>query len=503
MEPVALITEIKPLFSSQYSGEQRQRSPFAQGQLFQATVTEKSAANLFTIDINGQHITAESTTPLQIGQQLLLRIMSLMPRMELQVVNQDLVNSRLNNVLPLLGKEPFSLPQLAALADDADLMAQLRPETRASILLFAGRQAADVPSSPLPVPAVINQLADLLIQKTLPAPEHNAQIPLREIVALLQGEGRTAPLDLQNAATISRLVDLFSRSLTDRQTLATDQSAAARPAAVLPRDSGPILELLTTLAGFKTTAADSPLPAQLLALHQAYTSLPVEHPLQQLLSFLVQTTRQHALPFLAHSAGEQLGERLSRLGLNMEQLLAENKPEAAMRTLKFALLELAQQAEAGSGKSGAVPAQLGQLLELYQLVQYRLANEALIFLPLPFLFLQHGYALITRDHIDSEEDAANKLAKQAHRTVTLHLRLESLGNLRIDIQRQEDKITLRFLAEDADKARFIAACHQELEQWFTSGKLASAQFLVGAQDPIKSLLEKILPGEAGIINTKV
>lgn len=500
MEPITLITEVKPPFASQNTGEQHQRPPFTQGQLLLATVIAKGETQLATLNINGHHITAESSIPLRIGQQLDLQVMSLTPRMELQVASPEPANRWMGNALPLLGKEPFLLPQLAALADDTGLMAQLRPEAQATLLLFAGRQHAGSSPPPFPVPAIINQLADLLVQKTLPTSEANIPIPQQDIAALLQSGGRTASLDPQTAAELSRLAELFSRGLADQQFSAPGQSTVlSKLATATPKDPGVILEFLTTLAGLAVT--DSALPAQLLSLHQAYGSLPAQHPLRQLLAFLIQTTSTHTLPFLAQNAGEHLSERLSRLGLNMERLLAGDKPDAATHTLKFALLELAQRAEAATGKSGAAPGQLVQLLELYQLVQHRLANESLVFLPLPFLFLQQGYALVENDRSDNEAETADKRSSRT-KTVVLHLRLEGLGNLQIDIRRQEDALTLRFLAEDVGKAQFIAGFRQELEQWLTSGKLESVQFLIGAREPIKSLLEKITSGGTGMIDTK-
>ncbi|MCL2791066.1 MAG: hypothetical protein FWD79_10540 [Desulfobulbus sp.] len=502
MEPIALIAEIKPPFSLPQTGEQYQRPPFTLGQLLQATVIAKGEVQLFTLDINGQHLLAESSSPLQIGQRLDLQLVALTPRMELQMVNQESANRWLGNVLPLLGKETLLLPQLTALADDTGLMEQLRPEVRETLFLFAGRQDAGGTSPPsLPVPALINQLADLLLQNTPSAPEHNAQIPQQEAVTLLQNAGRTASLNPEITAAASQLANLFSPEHAEQIGLAPDQSVASKIAGTEPKGTALALDFLTTLAQFKSTDSP-PLLAQLLSLQHGYSSLPAAHPLQQLLSFLVQTTSAHAMPSLAQSAGEHLGELLNRLGLNMEQLLAGDRPDRATHTLKFALHELAQQAGAAADKGGTAPTQLGQLLELYQLIQHRLAGESLIFLPLPFLFLQQGYALIKSDQDDDETETANKHARRANRTVALHLQLEGLGNLQIDIRRREDKITVRFLAEDAEKAKFIAGFRQELEQWLTSGKLESVQFLIGAQAPSKSLLEKIIPDGAGMIDTR-
>ncbi|MCL1980333.1 MAG: hypothetical protein FWG62_04570, partial [Proteobacteria bacterium] len=301
MEPITLTTEVKAPFSSRLTGEQQHRLPFTQGQFLLGTVMAKGDARLFTLDLNGQQVTAESSTPLQIGQKLNLQVVAMAPRMELQVLTPGPAERQLGNVLPLLGKEPLLLPQLAAVADDPLLVAQLRPATQETLLFFAGQQAASsASSSPLPVPALINQLAELLVSRPLSAPEPNIQATLQEIVTLLQQAGHSGTLDPKTAAAAGRLANLFSMELTNRPPQSPEQSALAGLGAAGPKETGAALEILATLAEFKPT--DSTLLGQLLVLHRTYASLPADNPLQQLLSFMVQTTSDHALPVLAQGA---------------------------------------------------------------------------------------------------------------------------------------------------------------------------------------------------------
>jgi hypothetical protein len=135
------------------------------------------------------------------------------------------------------------------------------------------------------------------------------------------------------------------------------------------------------------------------------------------------------------------------------------------------------------------------------LLQIRLANESLFFLPLPFSFLLQGYLLIDTDRFRRQAEEKQQTG-QADHTVELHLRLEGLGNLHIEIRHKEDRVTLRFLTEDVEKAKFFAGFREELEQWITHGSLDSVQFLVGAKEPVKTLLEKIMSGRAGVIDTR-
>ena len=52
------------------------------------------------------------------------------------------------------------------------------------------------------------------------------------------------------------------------------------------------------------------------------------------------------------------------------------------------------------------------------------------------------------------------------------------------------------------KRSLLLAIREDLEQWITSGRLDSVQFLVGAKEPIKTLLEKITSGGTGMIDTR-
>ena len=344
MEPLPLITAIQPLVPSHLAGEQHQRPPFSPGQLLQGVITAKGDAQQFTLDINGQKITAESAANLQIGQKLNLQVATLTPRIELQIVSSNPTNRWLGNVIALIGQQSLLVPEVTMLAGDSRLMAQLSTTAQETLLFYA--------------------------------------------------------------------------------------------------------------KGMEQGAAQGLFPPA----------------------------------------------SLTRLGVNMEQLLAQDKPAEAVRTLKFALLELSQLTGTAE-KSTAVADQLIKTLELYQLLQIRLANESLFFLPLPFPFLLQGYLLIDSDRFRRQSEEKQQTSPADH-AVELHLRLEGLGNLHIEIRHKEDRVTLRFLTEDVEKAKFFAGFREELEQWITHGSLDSVQFLVGAKEPVKTLLEKIMNASAGVIDTR-
>jgi hypothetical protein len=142
--------------------------------------------------------------------------------------------------------------------------------------------------------------------------------------------------------------------------------------------------------------------------------------------------------------------------------------------------------------------QITRTIELYQLLQIRLAGEALFFLPLPFSFLEQGFLLVDGDRSDNKGE---KSGEPADKSIELHLRLQGLGNLRITLQLGVGGVALDFMAEDAQRAKFLADHREELRQWLTATDAVSIRFLVGGGEPVTSLLEKIIHGPTGMVDT--
>jgi len=500
LEPLTLITEIKPLLPSNLTGEQHQRLPFSQGQLLQGVVSAKVDAHQFTLEINGHKITAESSTQLQVGQKLDLQVASLTPRIELQVVSNNPINRWLGNSIPLLGQQSFLMPEVSVLAGDSRTMAQLSPASQETLLFYAKGMEANGAQNQLPTSKLTAQLLDLASKTTTTMPEQTVRGVYQEVSGLLQQFSHLASLTPNAAQQALHLAALFAQEAGGQGAEALSRLATA--STFTPVDAGETEAFLTLLGRVvQNDSAKTISFSQLLPLAQEYATLPATHPLRQLLTFLIKTENEQTVPSLQQATGRQIEDYLNRLGINMEHLLAENKPEEAARTLKFALLELAQQAGTVE-KSSVAPDQLAKTLELYQLLQIRLANESLFFLPLPFSFLQQGFLLVDADHSQGQSETEPDQAGQSDKTVALHLQLEGLGNLQVDIHQKEAHLTLRFLTENVEKAKFVAEFRAELEQWITTGSLDSVQFLVGAQEPVKTLLKKIATGDTGIIDTR-
>ncbi len=186
----------------------------------------------------------------------------------------------------------------------------------------------------------------------------------------------------------------------------------------------------------------------------------------------------------------------NRSGLNLEQLLAAGKKEDAAHTMKSALLDIIPLGH--DPKTVQQAQQLLSTVELFQMLQIRFAIESIFFQPLTLPFINEGFLLVEPDHRKSGSETDEKIKKYC-----LHLNLDGLGNLRIELEQQENGFHIRFFGEDQPRTKFLADNRTELHEKFKDIELASVQFLTGAENPTRTLM-KILTGESsGIINTRV
>ena len=475
------ILRIQQLPGYQTGGQQQ--APFAQGQLLQGVISARSSTGQFTIDIGGRQLLAESATPLSVGARLDLQVTALVPRVELQIVHNP-VHRMIGATIHLIGQQATTLPALTGLADQAAHLPGLSTASRETLEYFAavsGRTAAAAGTPDQALGGLLGRIAALFTS----APGERSGL-LAEIGSGLNQLARGGTLAPESAARATALASLFT-------------DLAGRPGAgqaLLPAGFDP-----AALAGLAATAEGGSaqrLAAALLPL-LANTGATGSTPLGQLVGLLaeLESAGVAAAP-RPMVDGTQLHEVIDRLGVNLERLFAEGRQEEAVRTLKFALLELGQQLPAG--ERGTVQAdQLVRSIELFQLLQIRLAGESLFFLPLPFSFLDQGYLLVDADQ---GRDPDRQGDEPAHQRYELHLRLEGLGNLQISVHQADGQLTVRFLAEDSERARFLADHRGELEQRLSTEAPASVQFLVGAREPVGSLLERIVRGVTGMVDTR-
>ena len=479
------------------TGGQHQQQ-FIQGQVLQGSISAKNAPGQFTIDINGQQILAESTAQLAVGQKLDLQVASLTPRVELRIVDNP-VSRFLGMSIHLLSEQADNFPALTALATKADQLALLNPSSRETLQQYAEAMSS-LPSSTPQTNTLATAASNALLDKALalvlnPAGANTALIQ-QEIGLLLRDISLSAQLSPEKGQLAQGLAQIFLSSVTSGQ-------PAAEPLAAITPFSNLVLsqQEATQLSTRITQLFPDQLGLQQLAdtfltplLQRTSASSPLT-PLQSLFVFLAQTAPAPDTPVTIR--GEMLQEIMTRLGANMERLFAEGKPEEAAKTLKYALLDLRQHLPADE-KTGLKAEQLVRTIESYQLLQLRLASESLVFLPLPLPFLKQGYLLI------NPEQTKQRTGKQADSPLAayeLHLQMEGLGNISVSFDQRQDGLSLKFMAEDASRARFLAGFRDELNQQITAAPLTSVQFLVGSQEPIKTLHEKITQSLSGMLDT--
>ncbi len=502
MEPLTIINEVKALQPALQSGDQQQRPPFTQGQLVQGIISAKSGTNLFTLDFDGFQMQAESTSLLQVGQKIDLQVAALTPRVELQIVSSP-VNRLIGNAIHLISGQHTIFSDLAVLADQSEHLPHLSSNTRETVQFFAQNLNTSIQGGPTPQPQ--DQLVMQLFKQTAEILAMPLQSPDRTMLSsktstLLQQLAQNPSLPPETAKFLSSLAAVINRPTGSQPSTPFAQPAAATAAALLPTvDNTQMLARIGALLENEPSVHN--LVRQLLPLLQENNTQPATQSFQQLIALLASLDSEQLPKDTPQIDGSQLEKIITRLGINTEQLLAQGNREDAVQTLKFSLLELSQQLSQAD-KSTVQADKIVKSIELYQLVQLRLASESIFFMPLPYSFLDQGYLLVDADRSGEDAKSTSDRQEKSATTYTLHLQLQGLGNLEIKIFQKNDQIAIQFLAEDGERAKFLAGYREELNQWLTAVDLDSAQYLVGSREPVKALLEKIVQGGVtGMVDT--
>lgn len=494
MESFNLISEIKSLVATDHLDNRPRHFPFTQGQLLQGRVDAQHGPRQFTLSFGGQQILAESSAQLQVGQQLKVQVVALTPQVQLQMVSADPITPRLSSGIHLLSHQNELASQLSTLAKQARQTPQLPPAAQQTLQALSDHLLATPTTSSLatPIGTLLTQGATLLRSSA------NAQAAplLHEMAAVLRQLASVLPEPQRQQATLlaERMTAVQPSSALFGAAEATTTATSA-PLADAPPSWDVVLRHLEQIA-----PGLQPLLQQLPNLFQQTADLPATRLVQQLFTWLatLPASATNTQPSPQFSA--QLQQTWQRLGLNLEQLLIQGKTEQATKSAKFALMEVAQLS--GIDEDSAAQAHaVAKSIELYQLVQLRLSAEGTQFLPLPFSFLQQGFVLIDADKGKQPSRSPGEDGTDIQQ-LSLHLHLEGLGNLAVDIRQQGAAISLKFQAQTMERAQFLSNHRQELEQWLTSGTLQSIQFLAGAEEPARTLLKRLVQGATGMVNTQ-
>jgi len=223
-------------------------------------------------------------------------------------------------------------------------------------------------------------------------------------------------------------------------------------------------------------------------------------PLDNLTPFSRQTLESYFLfnqdSLLGKEGGGLLKQFINRLGISFEALLARGNKEAAQSTLKSALFNLAN-AFKGAEELSDKTNKLLNTIELYQLAQLQLDKDDLLIFPLPIPFLEKGYLIIENysGKNGNEDDQEDRFS--------LHLALEGLGNIRIDILKNPEGIFIRFISDDREKLAFLEQFKDDLLLNTVDTTILGVSFSLEKIDPAADLLKRLLPDGESIVNTKV
>ncbi len=188
----------------------------------------------------------------------------------------------------------------------------------------------------------------------------------------------------------------------------------------------------------------------------------------------------------------------TRLGLDFEALLWGAREKEAFHGLKAMLLKYADGLRQ-QGKSSETADRVLELLKLYQLCRFRLAQENILFVPLPFSFLEQGYLLAEK----RDQGDKNKSGRQQSWKMILNLKFSFLGNLQIYLLFENLDLRLRILCDSDDKAEIISKSLTGLKKNLTSVSLLGVSVASGAEDPGKFMIRKLVQDEENILRTEV
>ncbi len=203
------------------------------------------------------------------------------------------------------------------------------------------------------------------------------------------------------------------------------------------------------------------------------------------LTHLVQLAHQTTVP----PDGKHLGVLSQLFGFHLERQLLEHKLKDALVTLKAALLK------GGSKEAGDSDEPLKRI-ELFQLCKSRLAEENVMFLPLPFAELEEGYLLAERGAADADEGAPALM-------LSISLRLSALGNMRIDMLYGQGGLQLRLACENREKMGYVQGAETELREGLQAVPLQGVSFAMDARLPARQLSERLNPGSRNLLDERI
>ena len=427
-------------------------------QVIQATVVSTTADQV-VLNFGKHTITANTQQPLATGQKLNLQVVSTEPQLQFQVVD---------------GKGDPSLLRLLHLFDHRS---ELGSQLSKLLLQRPSPSSSANASSTNPAPA---NSAQNLSGPVVNPPQGNVTQPATSMITQnTSGEPTAAPSQsLQRGPQPPQTHNVTaSNQLTSKPVAIQGNTPTTQPLAV----SQP------TVGG--STAASVPSPLSSLA---AAGLGPVQR--QTLEGALLPQQWVQLEKLSTQIAGDMSTSNskfvvnLARmLGLDFEALLAKDQLDAANAGLKGTLTALKNHSEVAESVRETA-AHMSQQLEVLQLCRLRLAQDGILFLPLPLEFIEQGYVLFEQQGQDgSEAEGAD-----GH-LVSLNLTLQQLGSLQVNLLFEQQALFVRIKCQDEATVTLVEEYCDELRESLQPFSIRSIQVVTGAQDPALTLLDRLQP----------
>ncbi|MBN2644185.1 MAG: flagellar hook-length control protein FliK [Desulfuromonadaceae bacterium] len=196
-------------------------------------------------------------------------------------------------------------------------------------------------------------------------------------------------------------------------------------------------------------------------------------------------------------AAQDLAGLVRMLGLDFEGRLYHGQLEDVRQGLKGILLALQQE----DGQAEAVRENAGQLLqqvELLQVCRARLAQDGVLFLPLPFDFLDQGYALI-EEHPQSEGKEGDG---ETRYSLTLNVTMSQLGAINVHMLLEGKNLFVRLRCRNPESVGRIRSTQDQLQQALAPVGLRALNVEAGGEDPVVLLMKRLRP-DAPVLDQRI
>jgi hypothetical protein len=447
------------------------------GEILKANVLEAQGKDLFILDIKGSHIAAQSKAPLAVGQTLQLKVVTTAPQVELKIVTN--------------AQQPFFGHSLTLIGENIDLSSLFKTLQKAGLPLSEGLNNASVPGAKNQDVFIHDAEAPPTAAQSKGASPDIAPLPAGKAVVLEAKGQNIFTLDLQGVhITVQSKVPLSPGQTLQLEIVTTTPQIELKVASDSRQQSaGGSLTLMS---------ADNNLQSLLKTLQPA-TETPLFNNLSPAARVSLETffsLQQSQLS--GKDGGDTLKQLVDKIGLSLENLLAKGDTEAAGKTLKAALLEIAHVFNQATDIANTTHRLLGTI-ETYQLAQLHQDNAANFIFPLPLPFLEKGY-LVVENYGQHKE--GNESGIQPPMRFSLHLTMAELGNIRIDFLQYQDGLYIRFNTDSKEKSDFVESFSTDLKQAISNTSLLGLTFSDSAADPAAELIQKLLPHGSSMLDTK-